>query len=153
MAEVYFEWHPSPILIAEQIGELAKLLDDLHLPLEASVEVVGQSFLQAFESQGPGWAPWAESYAKYAETHNKGILWQSGSLAESQTNPANYLIAGNALFWTGAEAPFYWIFHHEGTVKMPQRDWIEVTEVTASELIEIFAKYIDASLHETGWNG
>jgi phage gpG-like protein len=151
MAEVFVEWHPSPLLISEQLNELATLLEDMHVPLAASVEVVGRSFLQKFEDQGPGWAPWAESYANYAAAHNKGILWQSGDLAESMTNEANYLIAENALFWTGGGAPYYWIFHHEGTVKMPQRDWIEIDEATASELAAIFGKYIDASIAETGW--
>lgn len=151
MAEVYIEWHPSPLLISEQLNELATLLEDMHVPLAASVEVVGRDFLQKFEEQGPGWAPWAESYAQYAAAHNQGILWQSGSLGESMDDPSNYLIAGNALFWTGGGAPYYWIFHHEGTVKMPQRDWIDVSEGLATELEAIFGKYVDASIQESGW--
>src|ERR1043166_5923683 len=114
-----FQWHPEPLVVAEEVDILAAELNSMRIPLTASLLPVMKAVEQRFEEEGPGWSPWADSYDEYAQSHNEGILWQSGQLVEGATHPGSYLVTDHEIIWTGNEAPSYWVFHPEGTSKMP----------------------------------
>ena len=153
MPETYITWEPKPLVLSERMAALAAAMSDYTEPLRESAAIVGAGIQQVFAEQGPGWAPWSEHYAKYGATENKGILWQTGALEGSVTDPENYLVAQNALFWTGAAAPWYWLFHQDGTRKMPARPFVVVSSETADGVLAIFDLWIGKEVQQIWVSG
>lgn len=138
-----FGWHPSPLVVAEDLAQAAILLHDFEIPLQLSIDPASKALERRFDNEGPGWAPWAESYAPFAEAYpNVGILWQSGDLVGSVVDEGNYDVGITTLEWTGAESPFYWEFHQMGTRKMPARPFVGLDEVAIAEITVIFDEYL-----------
>jgi phage gpG-like protein len=142
-----FEWHPEPIVVAEDVDLLAAQLNDMSAPLKASMIPVIGAVENRFEEEGPGWAQWAESYAaRAAETNQGGILWRYGDLVEGATSVDSYLVTDHEIVWTGADAPPYWIFHQEGTSKMPARPFIGLDDQAENEIVAIFGAWMDGAI-------
>jgi len=136
------EWSPSPAVVASDFYASAEALENLEVPLTASIPAVIGGIQQIFDSEGPGWAAWSESYAPYAQAHNVGILDQTGDLKESTGDPGDYAVIGDVLGFTGATSPAYWIFHQEGTSKMPARPFVSLTPESEMEVISIFEEWL-----------
>lgn len=141
-----FDWHPEPLVVADDIDLLAEQLDNMSVPLHESMIPVLGAVEQRFEDEGPGWAEWAENYAETAGSTNVGILWKSGDLVEGATSAGSYLVTNHEIIWTGGDAPPYWIFHQEGTVKMPARPFIGLDDQAENEIVAIFAAWMDGAV-------
>lgn len=148
--EIYVTFHPSPLVVSKEFAALADAIEHPEIPLRMSVPVIAAGIQRRFVEQGPGWAPWAESYAPYAETHNRGILWQTGELEASVNDLSNYMVAENALFWTGEASPWYWLFHQEGTIKMPSRPFVGADEETENAVVGVFTAWLDTEIGLSG---
>lgn len=144
MSFIEFEWEPKPAFVAEQYFAAAAALEDLEIPLAESLPVVAAGIDQVFAQEGPGWAGWAESYAPIAEQENVGILEKTGALRSGAASEGSLAVEGHAIFFTGAGAPDYWIFHEEGTSKMPARPFVTLTPESEEGVMEIFAAWLDS---------
>lgn len=136
------QWAPSPLAYAEDFYAGAAALENLEVPLAASLPAVIGGIQSIFDAEGPGWAPWAESYASQAEQTNAGILDRTGALRESTGDESNYVVISDTLAWTGAGAPGYWGFHQEGTSKMPARPFISLTPESEMAVLSIFSAWL-----------
>lgn len=146
---ITIDWSPEPIVVAEDFFAAAAAVEDLEVPLMASIPVVSEGIQSIFDAEGPGWAPWAESYAPIAEAENVGILHKTGALRSGAANPSSYAVAGDTLGFTGGSAPDYWLFHQTGTRMMPARPFISLTPESEVGVMEIFETWLIAIVNAT----
>lgn len=147
-----FLWAPEPAVVAEDFYASAAMLEDLEVPLTASLPAVIGGIQQIFDAEGPGWAPWAESYAPVASRENTAILNKTGALRGSTSDEGNYAVITDTLSWVGGGAPAYWGFHMEGTSRMPARPFIGLTPESEMAVLAIFAEWLESviSMSTTG---
>lgn len=148
-----FDWSPEPVVVAEDFYKSAAALENLEVPLTMSIPAVIGGIQQVFDEEGPGWAPWSESYAPYAQAHNSGILDQSGALRGGATSEGSFAVVGDVLGFTGGAAPGYWVFHQEGTRRMPARPFVTLTPESELAVLAIFEEWLATVVDISGGAG
>lgn len=121
-----------------------------------SLDALMASFERSFADEGPGWAPWSESYAASQGRRAHGplpgqvqILTRTGDMRASAADPANYDIEFDKISWGGHAAPEYTDFHLEGTVKMPERSFLNVDEIADREVLGHWSHWMEGLVADT----
>jgi hypothetical protein len=115
-ATLTFEWHPNPIVLAQNFFRGADFLEDLTLPLTMSKGPAIASMHRRFDTKttpgGAAWAEWSDTYAPVAE----GSLGElSGATRGSVTSPAAWLVTTNEMFLNMGVVPQQGIWFNDGT--------------------------------------
>jgi len=103
------------------------------------------------QEQGPGgaqWAAWSSVYAEHMDKKGRGgnkILQDSGRLRQSVT-PTNYrVLPGGIVFYNPAKTKDgfpYAQAHDEGGGKLPQRQFMYLSEIAMEEIAEQTLKWL-----------
>ncbi len=126
--------------LAAKIPELEKIADDLREDWPAVTAAVSRQIGQRFTSEGPGWAPLAESTQRDRLRHGYGaahpILVREGDLRNSFLDGSEQIYEPGWMYYVSPSeiAPY----HQHGTPKMPARQIIMRDEL-AGPVAEAFA--------------
>jgi phage gpG-like protein len=148
---IEFDWRPMPLIAA---GAFMAFADELGIksyrePLKRSIQqVIGPAFRGNFDSAGDGkWEPLASSTEEQkARKHgSKGPLVRTGKRRKRAEALALWNIDGqdgtaSAENLAGVE---YGAAHVFGTVRMPARDWTELTPAEMDKIEEVFGTWIE----------
>lgn len=158
----------DPLLVAEAIGVAEsrerRFIAPLRVIRRTISDDVKESFLTETDPEGNPWDPWGESYADRAATENISILrkqpeYHRGGgkqLYDAATNLDNYLIrskgvssaaiGGGSIALIGSNLPDYWIYHQEGTSRIPARPFIGVSDAAEEIIFRILDMHVEGSL-------
>jgi phage gpG-like protein len=121
---ISFDWAPEPIVVAEELTGMARALDNMAMPLEASRQIaqldIGKRFDTKTDPDGNAWAPWSISYA--ATNPPGSLLELTGAMRAASTSPSAFDVdvhpGGGQVIFTGAGVPEYWHYHQHGATRM-----------------------------------
>lgn len=116
------------VQLDRMLSRFGKAMDDMSPFFKDAEERLGWAVSMQFENQGQrsgGWAPLSPRYAAWKLTHygGKPLLQLSGDLKDSFRT-----LRMTALEFAWGTQIGYAIFHQRGTVKMPQRKVIALTD-------------------------
>ena len=137
------QWKPRPEVIAHDYLEAEAAYEHTEVPLALTKPIITEAHDRTFQAQGQGWAEWAPSYSPYAESRNKGILWRTGALHAGATSEGSLFQTAHMVVWTGADAPYYWGFHQDGTSKMPARPFLGLDDEGDLEVERVFDSWLE----------
>lgn len=128
------------VALAAQIPELDKMAEDLREEWRAVTPAISRRLAARFKSEGPGWAPLAESTQRdrlrrgYGAAHP--ILERKGDLRESFLDGSEQIYEPDWMYYVSPSeiAPY----HQHGTRRMPARPII-VRDELAGPVAEAFA--------------
>ena len=135
-----FTWIPEPQIMANQFYTWAGELEDFTIPLTDSVPTIAKDVEARFASEGPGWAPWSESYAE-SEQHGESILTRTGALRGHATSPDSYVVLPTMVYYQALSQVD--VFHQAGTSKMPARPFMGLSRGGEEVVMGIFARWLD----------
>lgn len=144
-----FEWYPDPLVIAEEYRIAAIALEDLSVPLEESVPVVGESMRRNIESGD--FVGWKDTYRRKVEQmaargeHTGRMLQKTTALVDSVSDPGNFAVEGDNLIWTGEAAPSYAELVHFGSPERytsGPRPFIGLTPDAEVEVLAVFERWL-----------
>jgi len=147
--------HPDPLVVASALGHMADEVETDMGPMASSLAALMGSFERSFAEEGPGWAPWSESYAKSAGRRSHGplpgqteILTRTDDLRASMSDPLNYLVEFDKIEFTGEAMPGYGDFHLTGTFKMPQRFFLNIDDDAKEEIQQAWLDWLDRIIED-----
>lgn len=104
------------------------------------------------EGGRPKWTPLSEetikSKMRLGYSSPRTVLVATRALMESATNPANYVVTPQSI--VAEPGPYYWIFHQQGTSRMPQRVIMNLQLGDQRRIGGIFDKFIANWLAKNG---
>lgn len=173
-ATLTFEWHPSPLVLAENFYQGAAFLEDLRRPLIASQTPAIESMNRRFDTKtdpgGGAWPEWSDSYAAVAT----GSLGErTGAMRAAATSREAFPVTNNEMFFSGAGLPDYWEWFNDGTGSkhshlveemasagfewmggtQPPRPFVGIDEEAQFEILEIFDLWVNEGAEIILWGG
>lgn len=166
--DLVFDWHPEPIIVANEILALSGALNNLEPPLQAARAIAEHNIDQHFDTKsgpdGEQWPEWSESYEPYATRMGGSLLEQTGEL-RAATKGSLEVVGG---FGSGEVVisgilPHYGAAHHTGlagrTTKwgtpnpLPARPFLGIDEEAQVEIITEFDAWFSAVVGGFGGGG
>lgn len=147
----FVEMIPRASVMVAGLSRFSGSLRSLRGPLEDAVDgVLRPSVEEAFELEGPGWAPLAKSTIQDRERRGFSagpILTRSGNLRKVATRKGIWHIDGQAgtAYAEGLPGAEYGIHHVYGNDQMPPRNFFGIDEEGMDQIEEIFEDFIAAN--------
>ena len=158
----------DPLLIARDVAITEVDLRRFRLPLEAARQEIirgtERRFYTETSPEGAPWARWSESYYPRANVENISILRKQKEfhrpesepqLFDAATSQEAYIVqsyslssgaySGGDVALVGEALPEYWVYHQEGTTKMPARPFLGADDQTETAIYAIFDGWVDRS--------
>lgn len=155
---VTFDWHPDPLIIAEQADQAAANVNMMQRPLRIAMGLarqnIEQHFLTATGPDGEAWEDWSDykpdnsSWKSYAEkaAGQPGILIQTGGLMGEATSRGAFTVTNREVFYARPSPLGDW--HDEGLPgrqtrwgtpnDLPQRKFAGIDAATQAAIVEAF---------------
>lgn len=152
--ELILEWEGVGAPSYARRFRTAAAIDNFYPALqEIATLAIAPAIQRNFDEGGrPKWAPLsaetirAKIGAGYFSPHR--VLVATGAMMESAVNPGNYIVTEDTI--VAEPGPFYWIYHQQGTQKMPQRVIMNLQLGDQRKIGGIFDRFIAQQLAKTG---
>jgi phage gpG-like protein len=146
------------VQLDRQFSRLVSGGNDLSPLFEKMGEDIRDIEKEQFDAEGYGWQELSPAYARWKEIHYPGqpILRRTNRLYESMTSKSGADNVSNvqptfAEFGAAAPSGMYGRFHQLGTVNMPQRKVVQLTEENKRLLTKTFHQYFISLAHDLGF--
>lgn len=155
---ITFDWHPDPLIIAEQADQAAANVDRMERPLRIAAGLaranIAEHFATSTGPDGEAWEDWSDykpdnsKWKSYAEkaAGQPGILIQTGGLLADATSRSAFTVTNREVFYARPGPLGAW--HDEGLPgretrwgtpnELPQRRFAGVDEKTRVAITEAF---------------
>jgi hypothetical protein len=144
-------WLPEPALVASGFFMTSRMLEDMRVPMEASLGVLARQVQENFKTQGQGtwevleWDTVIQKQRVGAPYPNAPLVRWGPLMTRS---PTSFIVSHS-----GRETQAEWVdptnyggFHLGGTKFMPVRDFLMLTDNALQQIQEIFADWIDETM-------
>lgn len=158
----------EPLVVAEEIDLAESRLSRFRNPLVAARREVREAIKRRFDTEtDPDGVPWAQYSPKYQETANRENIGKlhkfpeyhrgdQEQLYDAATDINAYIInshsmsfgaySGGDIALVGEALPDYWVYHQDGTVKMPARPFLGIDAEGEEIITGIFDAHVEGSL-------
>lgn len=154
---IHAEWDdPDPRQMSIRLAHMADYLVETEAPMMGAMFIAISDIREHFEEEedpeGRAWDEWAESYEMTAAFENVGILRKTEDLFFAAIDPSSYTVLRSGLYFDPSGLPEYWVYHQEGTGKIPARPFIGLSEEAQIAIEELFFQWMQGGI-ELGSRG
>lgn len=141
-------------VLETKIDMLEFKLTDFHEPLEVALhDIIIPSVAENFARQGrPPWKDLAPGTVKNRNMHTGPILYRSGKLYDTATDPSSWTVTKDMLALTNMSRVKYAGFHQMGApgANIPARPFVEYQPQDVEAIMELFGLWVD-DIIDTVW--
>ena len=150
---VWGEWEPPLEDLEARLIGLSNYIEDSY-PVMASMEqVIRESTVRHFEEKtDPSGSPWKEVSDKYAQWKmTQGYdpadtLVLSGKGRDAAISESAYMVELDSISFVPDELPEYMPMHQTGGEKLPQRQFIGLSDEDEAKIVAIYNTWIAAGI-------